>query len=279
MASTGSSRRTVVMTVLVVLGAVLAIGAGMWAAQRRLIYFPDRRTPVFDLGGAGWEEVAFTTSDGLTLHGWYTAPPPGAAVVIVFSGNAGNRGDRAPLGMSLAAEGLGVLLTDYRGYGGNPGDPTESGLHADAAAAASFIHSRAPEHDLVYFGESLGSAVAIGLAVEHPPAALVLRSPFTSMVDVGRRHYPWFPVGSLLKDRYPSLERLGAVPAPVLVIAGDADSIVPVDQSRAIYDAAGDSKELLVIRGADHNDPELVHGPEVVSVTARFIEEYSRSSP
>jgi fermentation-respiration switch protein FrsA (DUF1100 family) len=249
----------------------------MWAGQRRLVYFPDGRTPVFDLEAAGWREVTFTTSDGLTLHGWYRAPPPGAPVVIVFSGNGGNRGDRAPLGVALAEESHGVLLTDYRGYGGNPGNPTETGLQRDAAAAAAFVGSHASGHPVVYFGESLGAAVAITLAVDRPPLAIVLRSPFTSMVDVGRAHYPWFPVGSLLKDRYPSIERIGSVSAPVLVIAGDADSVVPFAQSLAIHDAAGDPKELLVIPGADHNDPELVHGAAVIEATVRFIE--AASSP
>ena len=258
--------------VLVLLGVMVAMGAGIWAAQRRLIYFPDRQTPGLEWMGAGWIEVAYETSDGLVLNGWFSAPPAATPVVIVFSGNGGNRGDRGPLGDALADRGLGVLLTDYRGYGGNPGDPSEDGLARDAAAAAAFVRSTAPGHPVVYFGESLGSAVAIRLALDEPPAVLVLRSPFTSMADVGRTHYPWLPVGALLKDRYPSIERIGAMTVPVLVIAGDGDSIVPVAQSRAIHAAAPGSKELLVITGADHNDPELVHGPEVIEATVRFVE-------
>jgi fermentation-respiration switch protein FrsA (DUF1100 family) len=261
-----------VTTVLVILGVMIAMTGGMWAAQRRLIYFPDRRTPGIEWMGSRWGDVAYETSDGLTLHGWFSPPPGEAPVVIVFNGNGGNRGDRGPLGEALVNRGFGVLLTDYRGYGGNPGDPSEEGLAGDAEAAARFVSDTAPGHPVAYFGESLGSAVAIRLTLDRPPAALVLRSPFTSMVDVGRTHYPWVPVGVLLKDRYPSIERIGAVAVPLLVIAGDADGIVPVDQSRAIFEAAQGPKDFLVIPGADHNDPELVHGPDVIDATVRFLE-------
>ena len=109
------------MGVLGVLVVVAAVGAGLWAGQRRLIYFPDRTAPSLSLIGPGWEEVAYQTTDGLTLGAWYRAPEPGRPVVVVFSGNAGNRADRASLGAGLANTGMGVLLTDYRGYGGNPG--------------------------------------------------------------------------------------------------------------------------------------------------------------
>lgn len=259
-------------TLLVVLGVMIAVGAGMWAGQRRLIYFPDRTTPAVDSMGPGWDVVTYATSDGLAMRGWFSAPPNDAPVVVVFNGNGGNRGDRGPLGRALAGSGLGVLLTDYRGYGGNPGDPSEEGIALDAAAAVRFVFDSAPDHPVVYFGESLGSAVAIRLSLAHPPAALVLRSPFTSLVDVGRTHYPWLPVSGLLKDRYSSDERIGAVAVPTLVIAGDADGIVPIDQSRAIFAASPGPKELLVIPGADHNDPELVHGPEVIDAVVGFID-------
>ncbi len=120
-----------------------------------------------------------------------------------------------------------------------------------------------PEVDpdrIVYFGESLGAAVAIGLALERPPAALVLRSPFTSLADVAKVHYPWLPVGRLLIDRYPSIDRIGSLSVPVMVIAGDRDDIVPESLSRKLYDAAREPKRYLLVPGAGHNDPELVDG-------------------
>jgi fermentation-respiration switch protein FrsA (DUF1100 family) len=167
---------------------------------------------------------------------------------------------------------------DYRGYGGNPGRPSEEGLAEDARAARTYLVGR-PDVDpsrLVYFGESLGAAVAVTLASEHPPAALVLRSPFTSLGDVGRVHYPWLPVGLLLRDRFASIDRIGRVQAPVLVIAGDRDAIVPVGQSRWLYEAAPDPKALVVLPGADHNDLELLAGEEMIRAIVRFLE---RSRP
>lgn len=258
---------------IAVLAVIFASVVGLWTAQRRLIYFPDRHAPSLSVIGPGWEDVAFDTTDGLTLRAWYRAPEPDQPVVVVFSGNAGNRADRASLGSGLSGTALGVLLTDYRGYGGNPGHPTENGLARDARAAVSYLKERAPENPVVYLGESLGAAVAIELATAEPPAALILRSPFTSLVDVGRVHYPWLPVGALLKDRYPSDERIGSLSVPTLVVAGDADSIVPISQSREIFRIAPGPKQLVVIPGAEHNDAALVDSPELIDQIAAFVAE------
>ena len=122
-----------------------------------------------------------------------------------------------------------------------------------------------------YLGESLGAAVAVGLAVEHPPAALVLRSPFTTMADVGRYHYPWVPVRWLVRDRYPTIERIARLRTPLLVIAGESDRIVPFEQSRRAYDAAGGPKTFRSLPGGDHNDYELLAGDTVIDSITRFL--------
>jgi len=267
--ATRSRERT--LGALAILTVLFASVIGLWAVQRRLIYFPDQRAPSLAVMGPEWEEVAYETTDDLTLRAWYRAPDNDGPVVVVFSGNAGNRADRASLGSGLAAAGLGVLLTDYRGYGGNPGHPTEDGLARDARAAVAFVREWAPRSPLVYLGESLGAAVSVELASSDPPAVLVLRSPFTSLADVGRVHYPWLPVGALLKDQYPSSERIGSVRVPTLVVAGDADSIVPISQSREIFAAAPGPKQLVVISGADHNDGILLSGSEVLNEISDFV--------
>jgi hypothetical protein len=229
-----------------------------------------------EIGLADVEPVTFATTDGVTLSGWFLASsgPSPRVTVIVFNGNGGNRAHRGTLAAALHRQGLQVLLFDYRGYGGNPGSPTEEGLAADSRAARAYLAGR-PDVDvsrIVYFGESLGTAVAVDVAVEHQPAALVLRSPFTSMTDVGRYHYPFLPVRLLLRDRFAAIDRIQRIRAPLLVIAGGQDRIVPIENSRRLYDAASAPKTLLVVPDADHNDDALVAGDEMIDAIVRLLQ-------
>ena len=272
------------ITLLVVV-AVLAAALGLlWLFQRRLLYFPTPG-PVPPAASVlpGAEDVTFETADGLRLAGWFVPAPPGGPAdrvgrarpaVLVCNGNGGDRSMRAPLAAALARMGLAVLLFDYRGYGGNPGHPTEEGLAADARAALGYLAGR-PEVDperVIYFGESLGAAVALRLATERPPAALVLRSPFASLAEVGRRHYPVLPVSLLLRDRYDSAALAGRLDAPLLVVAGGRDQIVPAGHSRRLFDAAPQPKRLVVLDGADHNDDELLAGPRLLAELRTFLD-------
>jgi fermentation-respiration switch protein FrsA (DUF1100 family) len=256
-----------------VIAAVLAL---IWTTQRRLMYFPTSGVPTpAAIGLTDVEPVTFTTTDGLELSGWFVAAPgPSPRVtVLVFNGNAGNRAHRGPLAAALHRHGLQVLLVDYRGYGGNPGAPTENGLAADSRAARAYLAGR-PDVDasrIVYFGESLGTAVAIDLAVEHQPAALILRSPFTSMADLGQHHYPFLPVRFLLRDRFAAIDQIRRIRVPLLVIAGAHDRVVPIESSRRLYDAVVAPKTLLVLPDADHNDYELLAGDEMIRAIVHFL--------
>ena len=266
--------------ILLVVAALLLAPIGLlWAFQRRLIYLPTRAVPPAASVLPGAEEVAFTTADGLRLGGWFVpagavdTPATRSPGVLVCNGNGGNRSMRAALAAELSRMGLAVLLFDYRGYGGNPGDPSEEGLAADARAARAYLAGRAevdPDR-LVYFGESLGAAVALRLAVERPPAALVLRSPFASLAEIGRLHYPLVPVSLLLRDRYDSAALAGRLAAPLLVVAGGRDRIVPASHSRRLFAAAPQPKRLVVLEGADHNDHELHAGPRLLDELRAFL--------
>lgn len=263
---------------LVVLVAVASVVLLAWMFQRRLIYFPlGAVLAPSDAGLASVETVEIPTGDGLTLDGWFvtSAALPSATpfTVIVLNGNAGNRSYRAPLAAALRAHGVQVLLFDYRGFGGNDGTPTEAGLRADARAARAYVLGRSDvdASRLVYFGESLGSAVAIGLAAEHPPAALIVRSPFPSLVDVGRIHYPFLPVRLVLEDDFAAVDDIGRVTCPVLVIAGDQDRIIPLALSRRVYEATSATKELVIVEGADHNDRALLAGERMVAAIMEFL--------
>jgi fermentation-respiration switch protein FrsA (DUF1100 family) len=216
------------------------------------------------------------TSDGLRLGAWEAPPSPGAAArgltVLVANGNAGDRSLRAPLAAALAAQGLSVLLFDYRGYGGNDGSPSEAGLARDVRAAYRYLVdvARVPDNRIIFYGESLGAAVVTELATQHPPAGLVLRSPFVDLPSLGRVHYPFLPVGLLLRDRYPLARWIKEVSVPTAVVYGTADSIVPPDQSRRVAASAAGPVTVTAVQGADHNDRVLLDGPEVVAAVVRL---------
>lgn len=253
---------------------VLLVLTLAYVFQRSLIYLPTGG-PVPRAGDVlpGARDVRLTTADGLTLGAWYvpaTGPDLGYTV-LVANGNGGNRTYRASLAEALRAEGFSVLLFDYRGYGGNPGDPTEAGLALDVRAARDYLVARTSQDRLIYFGESLGGGVVAELAVEHPPAGLLLRSPYTELADTAAEHYPFLPVRLLLKDRFPVVEHVRRIRVPTVVVYGTGDSIVPPEQSRAVADAAAGPVTVVELRDADHNDPVLVTGDRVVGAVVDLV--------
>jgi fermentation-respiration switch protein FrsA (DUF1100 family) len=242
--------------------------------QRRLIYLPlPTPPPPASSVLPQAREVTLRTSDGLRLGAWFV-PASGHAAVLVANGNAGDRALRAPLAESLAAQGLAVLLFDYRGYGGNPGQPSEQGLAWDIRAARQYLIDDAgiPPDRQIYYGESLGAAVITELAAHHPPAALVLRSPFVDLASVGQKHFPFLPVRTLLRDRFPLADYLARVTCPTTVVYGTADSVVPAEQSLTVARAAPETRTVAV-RDADHNDLALLTGTELIDAIVALADE------
>ena len=248
----------------------------MRALLNALLYHPSRRieqTPAD--AGLAYRDVEFETGDGERLHGWWV--PRGAPArghVLLCHGNAGNVGDRIALAGVLAAAGLDVLLFDYRGYGRSSGRPGEQGTYRDARAALGCMLGQ-PDVDRAgvhYAGESLGAAVALELALAHPPAGLVLLSAFTSVRAMGRRHYPLIP-GTLIPDAYPSLRRIGGLRAPLLVLHGEDDMIVPVEHAKALFEAAPDPKRLRLLPGVGHNDIVALAGAQLAGEVASWAQE------
>jgi uncharacterized protein len=238
-----------------------------------LLYLPSRaieHTPAE--AGLDHRDVRFDTDDGERLHGWWV--PRRAASrghVVLCHGNAGNVGDRVAHAAVLTAVGFDVLLFDYRGYGASSGSPGERGTYRDARAARARL-LREPGVDrarVLYVGESLGGAVALELALAHPPAGLVLLSAFTSVRAMARRHYPLIPP-AMVPDAYPSLRLIGGLRAPLLVMHGEDDAIVPVQQGRALYEAAPEPKRMLVLPGVGHNDIVAVAGPRLADEIASW---------
>jgi fermentation-respiration switch protein FrsA (DUF1100 family) len=246
----------------------------LWALQRQLIFFPDTMAvppaaQVID----GAQDVTLSTADGLELDAWFVPAAPTAGqedrglAVLLAPGNGGNRLGRAPLAERLSERGFAVLLMDYRGYGGNPGSPSEQGIVLDADAAVVALTGLGyPPARTVYLGESLGTGVVAALARRAPPAAMVLRSPFTDLADVGSHHYPWLPVRLLLTDRFDVVENVRKTDVPVVVVYGDEDSVVPARLSAAVADAAPRLVAEVVLEGVDHNDPVMFGEPVVEAV-------------
>jgi pimeloyl-ACP methyl ester carboxylesterase len=268
----------VVRSVIAIVGVVALLLGSAWLLQRRMIYLPSAE-PVAEASAviAGATDVTLLTSDGLRLGAWFVPAQRAVdreAAVLLAPGNAGSRAGRAPLAQALAGRGLSVLLMDYRGYGGNPGSPTEEGLARDVRAARSYLLEEAgySADRLLYFGESLGTGVVVELATEHPPAGMVLRSPYVDLAALGQEHYPYLPIRLLLRDRFPLRDQLRTLQTPVSVVYGSADSIVPATQSRSVAQAAPALVDEVEIVGADHNDRVLLDGRAVVDAVVRLAD-------
>ena len=258
--------------VTVVLAGVAAIYVALlillFVAQRSILYVPNTQAPsVAEVGAEGVMEAVETRSaDGLHLLAWYRPPPAGAAPVLVyFHGNAGHIGHRAERVRPYADAGFGVLLVEYRGYGGNPGRPTEDGLYADGRAAVDFLEKQrvAPER-MVFYGESLGTAVAVQMALEYACAALVLEAPFTSVAAVAQSRYWMFPVRYLVLDKFDSLAKVGKVRCPLFVMHGEVDGVIPIRYGRQLFDAAPEPKECKWFATGTHTNFDDLGGPQAV---------------
>jgi uncharacterized protein len=256
---------------------------------RTRIYRPLREeVPRETLIHADLTEVSVQTDDGLKLNGWYalsrTSSDPPRPLIIYFSGTSGHRGYRTTAIEMLARIGCDVLLIDYRGYGDNPGQPSERNQARDARAVWKFALDklRVPAEQIVLYGESIGGAVSTRLAGElcrggTIPGGLILQATFPTMLDVLAQFFPRWIAGIFLFDRYPSIRRIRHVTCPILSIHGNQDRLIPIEMGRRLFNAApaisatGRRKQFLELPGIDHNDILDEAGDLVGSVVARFL--------
>ncbi len=242
--------------VVLIVAGYAALCAFMYFAQRGLMYFPDRlRTAPADAGLPEAKEEKLVTADGETIIVWHIPPRDETKpVVVYFHGNGGALNLRARRFAALAAEGIGVIGVSYRGYGGSTGMPSEDGLIADGVAAYEFASKRYSPARVALWGESLGSGVAIAVAAEAPVAKLVLETPFTSAADVGASVYFFLPVRLLMKDQFRSDLRIRNVKAPVLILHGERDSVVPIAFGERLFAMIAGEKKFARFPGGEHYD-------------------------
>ena len=196
--------------------------------------------------------IKIPVADDLTLSSWYKPPANNMPVILYLHGNAGHIGYRMYLARHFLAAGFGVLLLEYRGYGGNPGKPTESGLYEDGRAAIHFLQHGIQENQIVLYGESLGTGIATQLATEFSVCSVVLQSPYTSFTALARYHYFWLPIPVL--DKYDSLSRIQKIHVPILMLHGKLDDVVPYSQGLALFSQANQHKKWVEYPTKGHHD-------------------------
>ncbi|PJD92466.1 MAG: hypothetical protein CK424_05850 [Legionella sp.] len=251
---------------LLVTFILIAICVLVYPVQRYFIYFPSKEKPSrFQFNAKDMQDIDLRTPDGLDIYAWYKPAQAHQPVILYLHGNSGHIGHRMYLVRQFLAEGFGVMLLEYRGYGGNAGQPSELGLYIDGRTALRYLQAQ-HSNSIVIFGESLGTGVATQLASEFSPCALILQSPYTTLTAVARYLYPWIPI--VLIDQFDSLARIKAIHAPMLILHGKLDKIVPFEQGRMLYATANHPKQLQIFSDRGHND---LWDKEYVSIIEQFI--------
>ena len=247
----------------IVAGWMLLVGL-MFVGQRALLYHPDRSLPnAAELTAAGFQALPVRTEDGIDLTAWHRPAEPGRSTLVLFHGNVGHHGHRLSLGLPLASRGYGVVLAPYRGYGGASGQPTEDGLVTDGRATLAALAPSVPRTRIVLWGESLGGGIATRLAADaasegRPVQGLMLQAPFTSVHERAAEVYRFVPARWLVLDRFDNLRRIAKISAPLLIVHGEEDAVVPAAHGKRLFGAASQPKLGVFIPGADHNNlPEF----------------------
>lgn len=247
------------LAVLAALSLVVHFGARR--IQRDLMYFPDAaRVQPQSLGLAGVEEIVIEAPDGARVISWYGKAAPGMPVILYYHGNAGSPATRSERIRKYMLRGYGVFMMTYRSFGGSTGTPSEAANVADARRAYDRLRSLGVSAgDIVLYGESLGSGIAVQIAAEKPVAGIILDAPYTSMLDLARLHYPRLPAGLFLTDIYNSAALISGIRVPLLIVHGEEDDVVPVSMGRKLFELANEPKKIVTFPAAGHSDHHL-HG-------------------
>jgi fermentation-respiration switch protein FrsA (DUF1100 family) len=240
-------------SLIVVAVGYVGVVALLYFAQRALMYFPEaERTLPAAVGLPQAEELVLDTADGERVIVWHVPPQGDRPVVLYLHGNGGALSHRAERFRALTADGTGLVAVDYRGYGGSSGRPTEAGLLLDAGTAYAFAAARYPAAGIAVWGESLGTALAVAVAAGQPVGRVVLEAPFTSAADLAALHYRFVPVRWFMKDQFRSDDWIARVSAPLLVLHGARDPIVPIEFGERLFALAREPKRFIRFPEGEH---------------------------
>lgn len=269
--------RNLRLLILVAAGATFLLLMISPRLAESLLFLPTRTDPgpASRIGETQGEDVTFHAADGVALHAWWFEAGPDAPAVLFLHGNAGTIGDRRFQAEGILQHGVSVFLPSYRGYGRSEGSPSEEGVGLDAEAALRWLAERAGgEERIVIHGRSLGGAVGGGLAARHPAiAGLILESTFTDLEDMAAAVYPFIPRLLLrrLRGRFDTKGAVSRVQAPILVIHGGADQLIPVEMGRTLHREGTGDVRFMEVPGAGHNDLPWVAGPLYFQEVAAFV--------
>jgi fermentation-respiration switch protein FrsA (DUF1100 family) len=258
---------------LILLAGYLFVVLFLRWREPKLLYYPMSHLEEHpDQTGLPYEEVWLTTTDQVHLHAWYVPATNASHTVLFLHGNAGNISHRIEKLQVLHSLGVNTLIVDYRGYGRSRGVPNEPGTYRDAAAAYRHLteQRRVPPAALIVFGESLGTAVAVELAVTHPVGGVILEEPFTAVADVGQKLFPFVPVRLVVRNKYDTLSKISRLRSPLLILHSRDDEMFALTHAQRLLAAAPEPKRLVELRGS-HNDAFLVSAPTYRQALAEFL--------
>jgi len=268
-----------VMKSVLIIGALYVVGAlALYFLQRRIMFSPDpTRVLVEAVHIAGLQEVVLETDEGVKLYCWHVKAKPGKPTLLFFHGNGGNVANREEKFLQLSNAGFGVFMLGYRGFGGSEGRPSEAAFVRDAQLAYNhLIEQNFSANDIVIYGESIGTSVAVQLAAQVKSAAVILEAPMYSVLSIAQARYPYAPVRGFLRDKFETNMFIQDVSVPLLILHGDDDGVIPLASGRRLFDMANEPKTFYVVRGGAHNN--LYEFP-IVDEMVRFLKTHGVLGP
>ena len=246
----------------------------MYIFQRTFMYHPNVKNTDPTTVQFKYKEVYIESEKDIKLKSWYSYLNPNKKTILFFHGNAGELGARTYKLNKFNDLDLNFLIISWRGFSGNNGKPTEQGLYKDAQKAVEWLEKKGiNKKDIILYGESLGTGIAVELATKNEYSGIILESPYTSMIDMGKRFYPFLPISVLQKDKYNSLKKLSMIKSPILVLHGKSDTLVPFYMGKKIYDAANEPKYYYF---PDHDNHMMTYDQDMLRTLSNFVNEISK---